>query len=142
MARKKVYKTNKGRIIDMEAMRIANERTIAAGNMNVNAKGDEVKGGKVVKTAKDRVAPYYKVKTQTSRTSIKPPIKKKDAQINTAPEEEFPDLVEAEPVVTVRKRDDGSTYKETVFADGSIETKELEPAPAPAKKKTSTKKKK
>lgn len=54
MARR-TYRTNKGAIIDMEAMRAKNEKTIAAGNMKVNAKGDVVKGGKVVKTAKARV---------------------------------------------------------------------------------------
>ena len=55
MARK-IYRTNKGKPLDMAAMRAENEKTIAAGNMSVNAKGDIVQGGKIVKTAKERVA--------------------------------------------------------------------------------------
>ena len=173
MARKKIYKTNKGKMIDMEAMRTANEQTIASGNMGVNAKGDQVKGGNVVKTAKERVTPYYAAKKQVARTSIKPPIKKKDAQINTQPEpepkaapskepidildiiseehvatdqaavEEILDTPGAKSVIKVRERDDGSTYKEIMFPDGSMEVEELKAAPTKkkAKKKASKKKK-
>lgn len=141
MARKKIYRTNKGKMIDMEAMRAANEQATAAGNMRVNAKGDEIKGGKVVKTAKERVAPYYKAKKQTARTSIKPPIKKKDAQINTPVEEELPpEVVEEPPVVKLKTRDDGSTYNEIMYPDGSIETEEVKAAPKKKKKKASKKK--
>ena len=142
MARKKVYRTNKGKMIDMEAMRAANEQATAAGNMRVNAKGDEIKGGKVVKTAKERVAPYYKAKTQTARTSIKPPIKKKDAQINTPVAEELPpEVAEEPPVVKLREREDGSTYNEIMYSDGSMETEEVSPAPKKKKAKKKTKKK-
>jgi hypothetical protein len=151
MARKKVYRTNKGKMIDMEAMRAANEQAVAAGNMKVNAKGDELgKGGKVVKTVKERVNPYYEAKKQVARTSIKPPIKKKDAAINTPPEEikeepvqEF--VVDDEPIsVNEKTREDGSVYKEMMFADGSIATEEVKAAPTKkkAKKKASKKKKK
>ena len=109
--RKKVYRTQKGKLIDMEAMRIANEGRVAAGNMNVNAKGDEVKGGKVVKPVRDRVRKHQKVKTQVARTSLKPEIKKRDAQINTpqepepkveeAPKQEF--IVDEEPISVKEK---------------------------------------
>ncbi len=146
MARKKVYRTQKGKMIDMEAMRIANERTVAAGNMNVNAKGDEIKGGKVVKPVRERVRQQRPAKTQVARTSIKPPIKKADAQINTPPEPEAvadaPDVIEEEPVVSIKTREDGSKYKETMYADGSMEVDELEPAPAKKKTKKKTTKKK
>jgi len=146
MARKKVYRTQKGKLIDMEAMRIANEGSVAAGNMSVNAKGDEIKGGKVVKPVRERVRKHQQVKTQVARTSIKPPIKKKDAQINTppqpepevAPKQEF--VVDDEPVsVSEKTRADGSVYKELMFADGSIATEEVKAAP---KKKTTKKKSK
>ena len=150
--RKKVYKTQKGKMIDMEAMRAANERTVAAGNMKVNAKGDELgKGGKIVKPVRERIAPHYTAKTQTARTSIKPPIKKKDAQINTPVEEpkkeDLPTqeyVVDEEPVsVSEKTRADGSVYREMMFADGSIATEEVKAAPTKkkAKKKASKKKK-
>lgn len=140
MARKKVYRTQKGKMIDMEAMRAANEKAVAAGNMKVNAKGDEIKGGKVVKTAKERVTPHYQNKTQVARTSLKPAIKKKDAQINT-PVEEVPEVKEEPPVVKLREREDGSTYNEIMYPDGSIETEEVSPAPKKKKKKKVSKKK-
>jgi hypothetical protein len=41
----------RGVTIDMESLRRENENTAAMGNMKVNAKGDEIKGGKVVRTA-------------------------------------------------------------------------------------------
>jgi len=139
MAKKKVYRTNKGKTIDMEAMRVANERTIASGNMKVNAKGDEVKGGKVVKTAKERVKPYYKNKqTQIARTSVKPKLKESDKKVNlskAAVEDEKKD----EPKITLRTRDDGSQYNEILYPDGTMEVEEV--AAEPKKKKTSKKKK-
>jgi hypothetical protein len=145
MARKKIYKTRKGKMIDMEAMRTAGERTVAAGNMKVNAKGDELgKGGKVVRTVKERVAPHYEAKKQTARTSLKPPIKKRDAQINTPVEEQVvedvPEVIKEEPVVSVKTRDDGSEYKEIMYADGSIETEEIKPATKKKTKKKTSKK--
>ena len=143
MARKKVYRTQKGKMIDMEAMRTANEKAVASGNMKVNAKGDKLEGGKIVKTARERVTPYYQSKKQVSRTSLKPEIKRKDAQLNTPDETEIPDIVDEQPVVNIRERDDGSTYKEMMYADGSIATEELEAAPAKKKtKKKASKKKK
>lgn len=150
--RKKVYRTQKGKLIDMEAMRAVNEKTVAAGNMSVNAKGDEIKGGKVVKPARERIRPHQQVKTQVARTSIKPPIKKRDAQINTpqepappqaeeAPKQEF--VVDETPVsINEKTRADGSKYRELMFADGSIALEEVEAAPVEeAPKKKTTKKK-
>jgi hypothetical protein len=147
MARKKIYKTRKGKMIDMEAMRAAGERTVAAGNMKVNAKGDELgKGGKVVRTVKERVTPHYSTKKQTARTSLKPPIKKSDAQINTPVEEtvveDVPEVIEEEPVVSVKTRDDGSEYKEIMYPDGSMEVEEIKPATKKKAKKKASKKKK
>ena len=140
MARKKIYRTNKGKMIDMEAMRAQNEAAVATGNMRVNAKGDEIKGGKVVRTVKERVAPHYAAKKQTARTSLKPEIKRQDAQLNT-PVKDAPE-VEEQPIEKVRTRDDGSTYKEIMYSDCSMEVEELEAAPAKkkAKKKASKKK--
>lgn len=151
MARKKVYRTNKGKLIDMEAMRVANERTVAAGNMGVNAKGDELgKGGEVVRTVRERVRPATAQRKQTARTSIKPPLKKKDTAVNTpveqapveeAPKQEF--ILDEEPIsVSEKTREDGSKYRELMYEDGSIALEEVEAAPKKKKKKVSKKKKK
>ena len=45
------HKTARGLPIDMDRLRLANETTIAVGNMKVNARGDQLgQGGKVIKT--------------------------------------------------------------------------------------------
>lgn len=44
-----VYKTAKGKIIDIDKVKLANESAVAVGNMKVNARGDLLgAGGKVV----------------------------------------------------------------------------------------------
>lgn len=45
------HRTSRGLPIDMDRLRLANETTIAVGNMKVNARGDQLgQGGKVIKT--------------------------------------------------------------------------------------------
>jgi hypothetical protein len=47
----KNHKTARGLPIDMDRLRLANETTIAVGNMKTNARGDQLgQGGKVIKT--------------------------------------------------------------------------------------------
>lgn len=150
MTRKRTYKTNRGKSIDMEAMRTANAKTIAAGNMNTNAKGDIVQGGKVVKTAKERAQSRYQGTTRVGQASLKKAMTQADGQ--TAPEvkPEPTPIPDAEMTTeTIRKRDDGSKYAEIMTPDGDIEIKELsapteKPVEAPKKKskKTASKKKK
>ena len=150
------YRTAKGKMIDMEAMRTANERTVAAGNMKVNAKGDKLgKGGKVVKTVKQRATERHQSVKQTTQASLKKPLETKETKINPEPKPEPTPIEEAEfTTETVKTREDGSKYKEIMTPEGDIEIAELdppkekEPEPEPekktkkkAKKKSSTKKK-
>jgi hypothetical protein len=45
------HTTARGKVIDMDRIRLANEQTIAVGNMKVNARGDQLgAGGKIIKT--------------------------------------------------------------------------------------------
>jgi len=45
------HRTARGLAIDMDRLRLANETTIAVGNMKTNARGDQLgQGGKVIKT--------------------------------------------------------------------------------------------
>lgn len=151
MARK--YRTAKGKMIDMEAMRTANEKTVASGNMKVNAKGDELgKGGRIVRTAKERATVRHQRVKQTAQASLKKPLETKETKINPEPKPEPKPIEEAEfTTETIRKREDGSSYKEVMTSDGDIEIVELDPPKvveeAPKKKtkkkakKSSTKKK-
>jgi hypothetical protein len=122
----------------MEAMRVANEKTIAAGNMKVNAKGDVLKGGKVVQTAKERVTPSYETVTQTADTSLRKPLARSDAEEVSPKPKKAPEPIEAEMTTdTLKTRDDGSKYREIINPDGDIEVKEVD---APKTKKKTTKK--
>ena len=137
MAKKRIYRTNKGKQIDMEAMRIANAKTIAAGNMSVNAKGDIVQGGKIVKTAKERVAPSYQKTTQVKNVSLKKPLTKEDRKVTPPEPEPLPEMDTSQMTTsTVKTREDGSQYRETMTPEGDISIEELS---APAKKTTKKK---
>ena len=54
-----VYKTNKGKKIDMGKLALLHQTDIAAGNVNVNARGDVIQDGKVVKTSRERRNQFY-----------------------------------------------------------------------------------
>ena len=56
----KVYKTMKGKTIDLELLRQKNEMTPAVGNARVNARGDELgPGGKIIRKKEDVLRDYY-----------------------------------------------------------------------------------
>jgi hypothetical protein len=67
----KVYRSAQGRMVDIEKLRLANEETIAVGNMKVNARGDQLgPGGRVVKTRNQIMKEYYNLNTPTSIPSV------------------------------------------------------------------------
>ena len=141
--RKRTYRTNKGKAIDMEAMRTANEKTLAAGNMSVNAKGDVVQGGKVVKTAKERTATRYEGTKQVAQASLKRPLTKQDTKVEPVVAPKPVPMPEAELTTeTTKTREDGSKYKEIMTPDGDIEIKEIDAAPKKKTTKKASKKKK
>jgi len=57
---KAVYKTAQGKMLDMGALRLQNERVRAVGNMKVNARGDKIddRGG-IVATKTSQVNKQY-----------------------------------------------------------------------------------
>jgi hypothetical protein len=61
---KRIYTTAQGKQVDIESLRVANEESIAVGNMKVNARGDKLgAGGKVVETRNQTQDQYYKLNT-------------------------------------------------------------------------------
>lgn len=63
MARR-MHRTAAGRMVDIEALMLSNEQTIAVGNMRTNARGDELgPGGRVVKTKGERMNEAYGLHT-------------------------------------------------------------------------------
>lgn len=60
----RIYTTAQGKQIDIEGLRVANEETIAVGNMKVNARGDKLgAGGRVVETRNQTQDAYHKLST-------------------------------------------------------------------------------
>ena len=50
----KVYRTAKGKPVDLGALRLQNENVRAVGNMNVNARGDKLgPDGQIIKTREE-----------------------------------------------------------------------------------------
>lgn len=57
---KGIYKTAMGQVIDMDKLRLMNEHQPAVGNMNVNARGDEIAtDGSIIKPRKDKMREHY-----------------------------------------------------------------------------------
>jgi len=57
---RKTYRTAAGKIMDMEAMVLRNETTLAVGNNPVNARGDEIgPNGEIIKTRTETASDYY-----------------------------------------------------------------------------------
>ena len=77
---KRVYRTANGKTVDLDGLILTNEKTIAVGNMNVNARGDELgPGGKVVATRNQSMDDYYRLNTNsTARARAEP-----DQQLET-----------------------------------------------------------
>ena len=59
-ARKRMYRTMQGKMVDIEKLRSANEAVRAVGNMNVNARGDVLtRSGDVMQTKAEVMREYY-----------------------------------------------------------------------------------
>jgi len=60
----KTYRTANGRQINMDALMAVNEKAIAVGNMDVNARGDKLgPGGRILRTKDQVMQDYYKLNT-------------------------------------------------------------------------------
>lgn len=55
-----IYKTANGKTVNMDNMRLVNETIPAIGNMNVNARGDEISpDGTIITSKKDIMKQHY-----------------------------------------------------------------------------------
>ena len=61
-------RTARGKVIDMHQLFIKKKKSIAVGNASLNARGDLVKHGKVVKTVEERRAEYEVANSRSSTT--------------------------------------------------------------------------
>ena len=78
-----------GKMIDIEKLRAANEDTRAIGNMNVNARGDELGiKGQIVKPKAEVMQKYYEAprgKVDDTPTRNRAPPQAKAVEVKTAP---------------------------------------------------------
>jgi len=76
-----VYKSARGKMVDMDRIRLANEETIAVGNMKVNARGDKIgAGGEVVEGRNQIMDKVYAVEESSTGYSPNDPNKFKKQQ--------------------------------------------------------------
>jgi len=67
---KEVYRSANGKIVDMGALRLKNEKTRAVGNMKVNARGDEINElGQVIRKKTEQVTNQYQRQVKVTRPS-------------------------------------------------------------------------
>lgn len=68
---RKVYKTMRGKVVDMELLQQRNELTPAVGNARVNARGDELgPGGKIIRKKEDILREYYETNNRVQSEQI------------------------------------------------------------------------
>jgi len=134
----KSYRTMRGRDINMDELILKQEKTIAVGNMNVNAAGDLIgPGGKIIQTKSERVRANAELHTMTpdnipvQRTSTdKPkqsttevPIENLDPIVSTDSDQVDKEVVEPE-----------ASLAAAVAKKKSVEHKKTETKPSKKKK--------
>lgn len=121
---KRTYKTAQGQLIDLDALRLANEDAIAVGNMHVNARGDQLgPGGTVVKTRNQTMDEYYQVQADPVETMLhhqnqgvsveEVPVPKKAKAKKAAAKTKKVEVLEDEPT--------SQAVSEVAVADSSVE---------------------
>lgn len=68
---KNIHKTAQGQLLDMDSLRMLNEKTVAVGNMNVNSRGDRVTpSGSIIETRNQIMSKRYNHSTSVVREEI------------------------------------------------------------------------
>ncbi len=71
---KEVYRSANGKVVDMGALRLKNEKVRAVGNMKVNARGDEInERGQVIRKKTEQANNQYRRQTSANRPSSEIP---------------------------------------------------------------------
>ena len=130
----KIYKTSRGEAVDMDMLRLANEKTIALGNMKVNARGDELgKGGKIVRTRSQIMSEYHKLNTPMIDDYVDPTEQVSVYEPQAKPRVSTPiptDLVPVEPEASepavVKPR---GSFAESIAKETEVNQELLDPAP-------------
>jgi hypothetical protein len=77
--------TYRGATLDMDSIRRENEKVPAIGNMQVNARGDQIKGGVITKTADQIARENHRVQSAVVTAGLKGPIPAAPTPVLEAP---------------------------------------------------------
>ena len=109
--RNKVYRTAQGRSVDFGALLLANENEPALGNMNVNARGDQINSdGEIVKSREEIMKEYNKLNTMVPVDS--------EVQDSSEPISADDDWKDWEPPVKQQVEKDSKLTQEKVTSGG------------------------
>lgn len=130
------HKTMRGKVVNMDTLRIKNEKEIAIGNMNVNAGGDTLgPGGVIIKDRNRRIrdekALHTMVPGKAAVSKNKEDLTRKTAAQSAA-------QVELEAAAKVLA--DAEAARDTEKPKGGLAASLAETSPAPKKKRTVKKK--
>lgn len=122
----KRVKTAKGQILDMAALASKYEKTRAVSNVDVNARGDIIDNRNQVKVPREKISKeFYKNNVpgaDTKEVSIKADEKPEAVKVEQPKAEPKEESKPTETKRTTRTREDGTSYYEVEFSDGSMET--------------------
>ena len=69
----KKYRSSQGKMVDMAAIILKNEKVRAVGNMNVNARGDQIDSeGNIIMTRDELMKKHYKVTEKEVPQKLEP----------------------------------------------------------------------
>lgn len=97
----------RGVTIDMDSIRRENEKSVALGNMGVNAKGDKIVRGTVTKTADQMARENHRIPSSITMQSLKPPVEENFAEVK-------------KPAVNLPKAKEKVVKKERELPNGDI----------------------
>tara|TARA_B110000858_G_C17708805_1_gene429545 strand:- start:481 stop:912 length:432 start_codon:yes stop_codon:yes gene_type:complete len=139
----KRVKTAKGRMLDMSALAAKNETTRAVSNLPINARGDIIDNRGNVEVSRETISKeYYKdnvpgsdveeisIQAEEKAADVTvPPVTPKKAEVKKTPTpvptpKNIGDKV-TEVGRTARTRDNGTSYFEVEYSDGSMEDLEI-----------------
>jgi hypothetical protein len=117
------YKTAQGKTIDIDKLRLLNEKTIAVGNMKVNARGDQLgQGGQIIATRNELMNQQYKIQgTIVGGERQIPENVAPDGESFDPPEQDFEETIK--PVESKLR----GTLADSIAKQTTVEQKTLDP---------------
>lgn len=107
------HSTFRGTVIDMDSLRRENEKTIAVGNMSVNARGDRVKNGVITKTAEEIARENHRVQPSIMKgASLKDVIDNNSSVMQDAPVADKKEDPKAKPKKVQKELPNGDIVEE------------------------------